>query len=77
MESSRINVIRTALNKLVDDMTLPAADTDKNFVARVERLRGVVWYAYVVGDIDKSMHRIFSDRLDDLHEVAITLEPLP
>lgn len=76
MKDQRINVIRSALNNLVDDMTLPTKDTDKDFVARVERLRGVVWYAYVVGDIDRSMYRIYKDRLDDLHRVALDSESL-
>ena len=76
MKNQRFDVISRALHKLMDDVSLPTTGSDKNFVSRIEWLRGAVWYALEVGDIDKGQYRIFMDRLADLYEIATTLKPL-
>ena len=49
---------------------------DELVLSRIEQLRGAVWYAFEVGDIELHHYRIFTDQLNELYESAITLKPL-
>ena len=71
----RTDYFRKKIKEIVDDLTLPAGpeadDCPEEFlVDEIMKLRGALWYALQMDDIDKVCYRIFTDQLNSLYEMA-------
>lgn len=61
---------KNKIRMLIDDVYTPVQDVSSDYyLSNISRLRGAVWYAYEMGDIDKAQQSIFIDQLNELSRV--------
>lgn len=65
--------LKTKIRTLIDDIYCPTKETlsfEFNF-DYISRLSGAVWYAFEIGDIDKTERRLFLDQLNEIRRIVL------
>ena len=70
-----LDYFRKEIRKLEDDLLCPADEPREEFLVDcIMKLRGALWYAFKIGDIDKCRYRIYTDELNSLYSIAVNYD---